>query len=180
MEELKIADKLPKNLPNLSIEQAKKEFAGLTKKAFETDGIHRLCVDPVILNSEGKVLITQRALTKAKWPGAWCLPGGKFEPDVDEDIIDTLVRETKEELGLGILKVVKYLPIEWDAGEKDKIWRIVYFLVETRGEIQLEERELRAYKFISKEEIGQYFAKEECDPNSDRYRGELAVWDCLK
>ena len=54
-----------------------------------------------ILNQNNEVLIQQRSPNKESLPNIWCVSvGGHIESN--ESIEDTLVRETKEELGLDI------------------------------------------------------------------------------
>ena len=54
----------------------------------------------LIFNNEGKLLLTRRAIEPAK--GMLDLPGGFVEPM--ERIEEAIVREIREELGVGILK----------------------------------------------------------------------------
>lgn len=53
-----------------------------------------------IINSEGKFLVQRRALTKKNNPGKWSSTNGLVQ--LEEDGIDTVQRETKEELGIEI------------------------------------------------------------------------------
>lgn len=55
-----------------------------------------------IINSEGKFLVQRRALTKSNNPGKWSSTNGLVQ--LNEDSIDTVIRETKEELGIDISK----------------------------------------------------------------------------
>jgi len=48
----------------------------------------------------GRVLLLQRPPGKSRFPGRWEFPGGK--PDPGEGFAETLLRETREETGLGI------------------------------------------------------------------------------
>lgn len=169
----------------LDLEELKKRYSFIQQKA-KKDGVAKLCVNPVILQN-GKVLITKRCADNPRRPNLWCLAGGKA--DENENVIETLIRETKEELGLEITQIEKYLPIEWDSlvplswdiSSQNRKWRVIYFLVKTRGEIKLSSEELSEYAFINKEEIADYFTAEELDPKSELYRGgEFQVWDEIK
>ena len=53
-----------------------------------------------IINSEGKFLVQRRALTKKNNPGKWSSTNGLIQ--LEENGVDTVQRETLEELGLKI------------------------------------------------------------------------------
>ena len=52
-----------------------------------------------IIRREGKILITRR-FDNVHLPGLWEFPGGKVEPG--ESLPNALIREIREELGIGI------------------------------------------------------------------------------
>lgn len=54
----------------------------------------------VIVDEQGRILITQRSLTK-QLGGLWEFPGGKVEQD--ESPVQALIREIKEEVNLDIV-----------------------------------------------------------------------------
>jgi len=54
-----------------------------------------------------KLLIVQRSAREDTFPLLYEIPGGHAEPDVDNTILDTVVRETREETGLVVKKVSK-------------------------------------------------------------------------
>ncbi|MFH1456593.1 MAG: NUDIX domain-containing protein [Patescibacteria group bacterium] len=53
-----------------------------------------------LLLKENEILlaIKKRGFGEGRWNGA----GGKFDPKIDKDILDTAIRETKEEIGVEI------------------------------------------------------------------------------
>ena len=53
-----------------------------------------------IVNSDGLFLVQRRALTKKNNPGKWSSTNGLVQPA--EESIETVIRETKEELGIDI------------------------------------------------------------------------------
>ena len=55
-----------------------------------------------IINSEGKFLVQRRALTKKNNPGKWSSTNGLIQ--LGENNIDTVIRESKEELGIDVNK----------------------------------------------------------------------------
>ena len=72
-------------------------FVNLLKQA-QSDDITRLNVAAVLVDNDGKILITQRAATKKYLPNIWHIPGGQI--DAGETVIEALKREVKEELDL--------------------------------------------------------------------------------
>lgn len=52
----------------------------------------------IIQNSKGEILLVK----SPKWSNKWTFPGGHVEPG--EKIIDAILRETKEETGISLLK----------------------------------------------------------------------------
>ena len=54
----------------------------------------------IIVNDDGKVLISKRSKNKKEYPGVWEMPGGKF--DKDENVEQCIQREIKEELNIDI------------------------------------------------------------------------------
>jgi isopentenyl-diphosphate delta-isomerase len=62
-----------------------------------------------VLNDEGKVLVTRRALEKSTWPGVWT---NSFcgHPRPGEEMVDAVVRRAEYELGLAITDIELILP----------------------------------------------------------------------
>ena len=54
----------------------------------------------IIVNDDGKVLISKRSQNKKEYPGVWEMPGGKF--DDGENIEQCIQREIKEELDIDV------------------------------------------------------------------------------
>ena len=54
----------------------------------------------IIVNDDGKVLISKRSKNKKEYPGVWEMPGGKF--DEGENVEQCIQREIKEELDINI------------------------------------------------------------------------------
>jgi 8-oxo-dGTP diphosphatase len=59
----------------------------------------RLVVGAAILDGAGRLLAAQRG-SPARYAGRWEFPGGKVE--AGESPVDALIRECREELGIGI------------------------------------------------------------------------------
>lgn len=69
----------------------------------------------VILDAQGRVLITRRA-PKAHQGDLWEFPGGKVE--VGESLFTALTRELREELGIVIGRTSALLQVHHDYGDK--------------------------------------------------------------
>jgi 8-oxo-dGTP diphosphatase len=90
----------------------------------------------IILNSEGKVLCTQRSASMSD-PLKWEFPGGKLEPG--ETAAEAIVREIREELALEI-EVVLRGPSSMRRHDGQEILELVPFVCRIqRGEIRLQE-----------------------------------------
>ncbi|KAJ5873713.1 uncharacterized protein N7529_002143 [Penicillium soppii] len=84
-------------------------------------------------HSTPRILLLQRALSDSS-PGCWEGPGGACEPENDKTVLDSLVRETFEESGLHVSRVVDLVAVDcWEHRRRngDKIRLAKYsFLVE--------------------------------------------------
>jgi 8-oxo-dGTP pyrophosphatase MutT (NUDIX family) len=58
----------------------------------------------LLLSQDGYVLLTQRSFQLRSHPGEVALPGGKQDPEDNNDDVITALRETKEEVGLDFLQ----------------------------------------------------------------------------
>ena len=61
----------------------------------------RISAKSFIVDKDNRVLILKRSMDDVHKPGVWEIPGGRLE--LGEDPVLGLMRETKEELGLGLL-----------------------------------------------------------------------------
>ncbi len=86
----------------------------------------------LIYDEDGNILVQDRL--KQDWPGL-NLPGGHVE--VNENIIDSVVREMKEETGLDIFNVEKVGYFEWNLPEKEERHLALLFKTKCfKGEIK--------------------------------------------
>ena len=67
-------------------------------------------VAAIILDKEGRILVSQRALNSELYPGKWQIPGGKVEKG--ENHLIALKREVKEETDLEVISIDNLL-IRW-------------------------------------------------------------------
>src|SRR5690606_30988748 len=94
-----------------------------------------LIVTCAIIIRERKILICQRS-SAMDLPLKWEFPGGKVEPDEDEEA--TVVREISEELHLDIEVVKRLEPVEHDY-PTFRIRLIPFAAIVVDGELLLEE-----------------------------------------
>ncbi|MBD2859749.1 8-oxo-dGTP diphosphatase MutT [Spongiibacter sp. KMU-158] len=89
----------------------------------------------VICNSEGEILIAKRA-DHLHQGGLWEFPGGKVE--AEESVVDALVRELEEELGITAVREAcnPLMEITHDYGDKQvmlDVWWVRDFCGEPEG-----------------------------------------------
>ncbi|ORY03665.1 NUDIX hydrolase domain-like protein [Clohesyomyces aquaticus] len=120
--------------------------------------IAKLATGAVVFNSEGKILIVQRAANEKAFPDCWEIPGGKVD-DTDETILHAVARELKEETGLDAIRFVRKVgEFEWDENSKrtgiQSKWKKIIFEVEVKdSEITLDPEEHQAFLFAAEEDI---------------------------
>ncbi len=66
---------------------------------------YAVAVPLISINSELHVLFERRSLNISQG-GEICFPGGKFDPEKDSNYKDTAIRESSEELGIPVNKIV--------------------------------------------------------------------------
>jgi len=116
-----------------------------------------------IVNTAGFVIIQDNKIllehpTNSKWFGTYSIPKGHSE-EWDEDILDTAIRETEEEIGISIKpKDIKSGPhiIDYVNGSST-FKRIYYYVVEPSSPIlndhfRLQKTEVDWAGFLTKEE----------------------------
>ena len=78
----------------------------------------RIVIGAAISASGTDVLIVQRTPWEKAFPSQWELPGGHSDPG--ETILDTVVREVKEETGLDVVSIAdEFMSFEYISPEKD-------------------------------------------------------------
>jgi 8-oxo-dGTP pyrophosphatase MutT (NUDIX family) len=122
-----------------------------------------LATADVVFNSDGKILLIQRAATDSM-PNRWELPGGAVDDD-DPTILHGAARELIEESGL-VAKRFTHLVADgqgqhFDLGQafpnstKTKLWCRFTFHVEVEncGQVKLDPKEHQDFAWVSEEEV---------------------------
>lgn len=97
-----------------------------------------------------KLLILQRGDTAPWMPNKWSLVGGSV--DEGEDTMWTVIREAKEEIGLGGFNNIQFIK----KIQTTDIGEIHYFIAELDNDNVVLNYENKDYRFISIDEIGNY------------------------
>lgn len=101
----------------------------------------------IILNSTGKILVTQRSATMPL-PLKWEFPGGKIE--IGETAEECLIREIKEELNIEIEITGSLSPN--DHQYPNKLIRLIPFICrQTGGDLALKEH--AEYKWLDDKDL---------------------------
>ena len=121
-----------------------------------------ISIKAVIFNEEGKLLTMFRTETAPNRPNTWDLPGGDLESE--EEPIDSIIREIKEETGLEVKDVNIF-----DAGtyvvEKGMEWATLCYKCKAIGDKVTLSYEHNDYRWVTQEE----FLKLESSPKLQRF-----------
>ncbi len=114
-----------------------------------------IIVHTVIINSEGKFLIIQRASDNDVYPSLWDIPGGTLE--TGEDPKEGAIREIKEETGLTVsdLKLFTYTS-NIDKEKGIQFIRLIFKATYDSGDVKLNPREHQDYGWINISDIDDY------------------------
>ena len=117
-------------------------------------GIYHKGADVWIINSENKILIQKRSPEKKLEPNKWAMTGGSVIKG--ESSLDTLKRETFEELGIELntdnaIKIARY--------KTGNVWLDEYIVEQDINikDIILQKEEVSEVKFVSFDEIEDIF-----------------------
>lgn len=145
------------SVEELQIEDVDKPFSELQEK---NEGIKGHIGSAIIIfefQGERKVLLIQRV--GGSKPKSWEVPGGKYEKDKDNTIVDGAIRETEEETGWkftreNVLDTVYRSAFYQSNGVKNDVhYIIVNQKVDMLPEIKLRDDEHCAYGFFTKEQV---------------------------
>ena len=111
----------------------------------EKDGIQKLVVGAVICKNN-KFLLLERVPSDSMG-GFVGIPSGTVE--AREDLLTALAREVREETGLIVTSVLKYLgSFDWTSSSGKKTRHFNFFVEVEDGEIKLSPTEHQAYYFV--------------------------------
>jgi 8-oxo-dGTP diphosphatase len=114
------------------------------KRNLANDGIEKVVVGAIIVK-EGKVLLLRR-ISDDFMGGLVELPSGAV--DQEEEFLDALIRETKEETDLQILSIDRYVNSFEYSSRSGKKTRQLNFLVAVKGDVQLDQSEHDKYFWV--------------------------------
>jgi coenzyme A diphosphatase NUDT7 len=89
------------------------KYSGKLKNIFSNDCqiigkekyLNSAVLIPIISTSEGESVLFEKRSINVRQPGEISFPGGHFDRDKDKEFKSTALRETSEELGIGIDKI---------------------------------------------------------------------------
>lgn len=115
------------------------------------EGFYVVGVNNWIINKDGKVLVQKRSKHKKDNPGKWSSTNGLKVPG--EESIDTVIRETYEELGIVLEPTnIKYL----DSRVADKSLIVDIFISQADidiNQMKIQEEEVERFRFVTREEL---------------------------
>ena len=126
--------------------------------------LHRISLTTIIYSTEGKYLITQRALTRKAFPGKWTVPGGGL--NVDDYIhskptnaagqwygalTTTIKREIREEVGLEIGKAEYLLDITFIRPDGVPVLILSYYAPYVSGDVKHDDETIGSAWVTAKE-----------------------------
>ena len=113
-------------------------------------GYYHVGADVWIINSENEILIQKRSSKKRLEPNKWAMTGGSTKKG--ETTIETIERETLEELGIKINKNELELITSYKTGT---VWIYQYIIRKNvnLNEIVMQEDEVSEVKWVTYEEI---------------------------
>ena len=128
--------------------------------------------EEILKRPDGKVLITQRVMTKAWAPGWWEVSGGAAQ--AGEESVEAVRREVFEETGIDVTNADGGYVFTYkreNPGEGDNYFVDVYkFIKDVSDEdVHVQTEEALGYRFVTKEEIEQIADK-----------GEFLHYDSIK
>ena len=124
-------------------------FYDFLEENARADGIEKFVVGAIITNERGEIFLAKRK-SDDFMGGLYEIPGGNANKG--EKILDTLIREIKEETNLDIKKVTSYIDqFDYLSGSSKKCRQFNFKVEVTGGPILLTEHD--SYKWISLNEI---------------------------
>jgi len=116
-----------------------------------------------LTNSQGQILLAQRALNKSHDPGRWG-PAVAGTVEEGEDYEKNILKEIKEELGLNEIKLNKSIKIRRKTKYNYFVQWFTAVINKTENEFKIQKAEVEKIKWFTKEEL-----KKELQNNPDNF-----------
>ncbi len=110
----------------------------------------------LLFNKEGKLLLTQRAMSKMLWPGDWDGTVASH-PRQSETYVSSAERRLPEELGITckleyLYKFEYHVPYK-DVGSENEVCGTLMGIIENSDKIKLVEDEISAIRWVTYDEL---------------------------
>ena len=138
----------------------------IMKKGLVPEGFYHQGADVWIINSGNKILIQKRSPQKGNSPNVWAMTGGSVIRG--ETSLQTIQRETKEELGISLnMKDIKLVK-QYKTGT---VWLDTYLIKQDIDlkDIIMQEEEVCEVKWATYKEIEELFAHNQFMENRWEY-----------
>ena len=136
--------------------------------------MHPLLVTAAIIEHQGEILLTRRQ-ANVPYPLLWEFPGGKVEPG--EDPRDCIIREIREELGIGIVAGSIYDVIFHRYPERT-VLVLAYCCAWSQGEIV--DLEVAEHRWVPPQELARYTLLPADIPLAERIGREWVTSDTTR
>ncbi len=120
------------------------------------DGVDRFVVAAVISKASGDKILSLKRASDDFMGGLYELPSGKVE--LNENLIDALVREVKEETNLNAVEVTDYLSYFDYRSQSGRLTRQLNFVVSCNNllDVRLNDKEHEGYTWVGRQELSKY------------------------
>ena len=151
----------------------------------------------LLFNNDGKLLLTQRSMSKMLWPGDWDGTVASH-PRQSETYVSSAERRLPEELGVSckldyLFKFEYHVPYK-NIGSENEVCGTLIGILDDTSKIKLVEDEISAIKWVTLEEllseirktprifcpwmlVALYFLPQSSDNINDRHRKILKMWN---
>lgn len=138
----------------------------IMNKGIVPEGFYHQGADVWIINSQNKILIQKRSPQKKNSPSVWAMTGGSVIKG--ETSLETIERETKEELGISLNMKEINLVKQYKTGT---VWLDTYLIKQDVDlkDIAMQEEEVCEVKWATYKEIEELFAHNQFMENRWEY-----------
>ena len=136
-------------------------------------GAHHKAVWIWIINKKGEILVQQRAQFKQGDPLKWDFPSAGHV-DAGEDLLDTCVRETQEELGITLPKNKFEYLFQWRKTDAKEFGETFIAHADIKiADMKLDPREVAQVKWLNFDEFKQLFYSPDFVPHATEYKNKM-------